>query len=164
MDNPFSLIAIMWKAKRPSLTKDMKAVRNSFWIRGNYAALTFFGTIVTATEADAQEANGQYSQLKHHETIHLRQAQSCHDSWLRFYLLYLWFCLRALPQCRHMRKAHYWLNPFEIEAYLHDREPDYLERNGNLATEWRQWAKMKPTERLRRLIKQSAAYMHRSGN
>ncbi len=78
--------------------------------------------------------------------IHLRQAQSTGDSWVCFYCLYIWYYLRALPQNRHRRNAAYLINPFEIEAYRHMDEPDYLDRP---ATEWRKWAKMKPSERIK---------------
>ena len=78
--------------------------------------------------------------------IHLRQAQSCGDSWLRFYLLYLWYWLRALPANRRMRHASYLLNPFEMEAYRHMNDLHYLAKGE--ANEWRKFAKMSIKERI----------------
>ena len=46
-----------------------------------------------------------------------------------------------------MRNAAYYLNPFEMEAYEHMYEPDYLEKCTNGAQGWRVYAKMKPSER-----------------
>lgn len=123
----------------------MPVVKNNFWLRPGYEALTFFGFIVTPTNREAEAMSSRTSALKRHEMIHLRQAQSTGDSWVRFYFLYIWYYLRALPQNRRMRNAAYLINPFEMEAYRHMGEPDYLDRP---ATEWRQWAMMKPRERL----------------
>ena len=150
MDNPFKIFALMWRSRRPSKLSDMPAVRNTFWLRKGYAALTFFGTIITPSDRETERMNEQGNEVKRHEMIHLRQAQSTHDSWLLFYIRYLWYYLRALPLNRKARYAAYRLNPFEMEAYAHMYEPDYLEQCKEGATEWRKYAKMKPRERLAR--------------
>lgn len=145
----------MVTAKRPRRTVEMKAVKDGFWLRKGYEALTFFGSIVVATQQEADRLNSiptEKSRIKRHETIHLRQAVSTHNSWLCFYILYIWYYLRALPQNRHMRNAAYYLNPFEIEAYGHDGEPEYLEKCEKGANGWREYAKMSPKER-RKLAK-----------
>lgn len=151
MNNPLSILRLVFKAVRPSRLSDMRAVKDAFWLKHDYAALTFFGHIITATQQEADAINGRYDTLKNHEMIHLRQAQDCHDSWLLFYIRYGWYYLRALPQNRRKRNAAYWLNPFEIEAYAHEHELDYPERHREGATEWRIYAKMTPKERLNRL-------------
>ena len=84
--------------------------------------------------------------MKNHEMIHLRQAQSCGDSWLRFYLLYIWYWLKGLRMNRKMKHAAYLLNPFEMEAYARMHDLDYLK---GPATEWRRYAKMKLKDRLK---------------
>ena len=129
----------------------MQAVKNNFWLRRGYAALTFFGYVVTATQAEADAMNSGMTAMKRHETIHLQQARSTNDSWLRFYLLYIWYYVRALPQNRRMKNAAYWLNPFEMEAYGHMEECGYEQ---NEASEWRKYARMSPKERLMLLKKQ----------
>ena len=78
------IVPIMWRAVRPSRVTDMPAVKNAFWLRKGYEGLTFFGTILTPTQREADAFNGAYSVMKNHEMIHLRQAQACGDSWLRF--------------------------------------------------------------------------------
>lgn len=142
------IVPIMWRAVRPSRVVDMPAVRNAFWLRKGYEGLTFFGTILTPTQQDADSFNGAYSAMKNHEMIHLRQAQSCGDSWIRFYLLYIWYWLRALPANSKMKHGAYLVNPFEIEAYRHMNDLHYLDRCEGGALEWRRYVKMPLKERL----------------
>ena len=141
------VIPIMWRAVRPSKISDMPAVVNTFWLRKGYEGLNFFGHILAPTQELADRFNGSADRaLKNHEMIHLRQAQSCGDSWIRFYLLYIWYWLKGLRMNRKMKHAAYLLNPFEMEAYARMHDLDYL--NGP-ATEWRRYAKMKLKDRLK---------------
>ena len=141
------VIPIMWRAVRPSKVVDMPAVVNTFWLRKGYEGLTFFGHILAPTQELADRFNGSADRaLKNHEMIHLRQAQSCGDSWLRFYLLYIWYWLTGLRMNRKMKHAAYLLNPFEMEAYTRMHDLDYLK---GPATEWRRYAKMPLKERLK---------------
>ena len=123
----------------------METVFDGFWLRKNYEALTFFGYIVCRTK----EAAGRMDAVtRNHETIHLRQAQSCHNSWLCFYLLYIWYYLRALPLNRHLRNAAYLLNPFEMEAYNHQHDLSYLDDKSGGTDGWRHYARLSPRQRL----------------
>ena len=140
------VIPIMWRAVRPSKVADMPAVVNTFWLRKGYEGLTFFGQILTPTQELADRFNAGLDEMKNHEMIHLRQAQSCGDSWLRFYLLYIWYWLKGLRMNRKMKHAAYLLNPFEMEAYARMHDLDYLK---GPATEWRRYAKMKLKDRLK---------------
>ena len=141
----FRVVPIMWRAVRPSKVVDMPAVVNSFWMRKGFEGLTFFGQILTPSEETAKLFKVSPA-MKNHEMIHLRQAQSCGDSWIRFYILYIWYWLRALPANRNMAHGAYLLNPFEMEAYRHMNNLNYLANNE--ATEWRKYAKMKLRDRL----------------
>ena len=141
----FRVVPIMWRAVRPSKVVDMPAVVNSFWMRKGFEGLTFFGQILTPSEETANLFMVSPA-MKNHEMIHLRQAQSCGDSWLRFYLLYIWYWLCALPANRKMKHGAYLLNPFEMEAYRHMNNLNYLANNE--ATEWCKYAKMKLRDRL----------------
>ena len=140
------VIPIMWRAVRPSKVADMPAVVNTFWLRKGYEGLTFFGQILTPTQELADRFNAGLDEMKNHEMIHLRQAQSCGDSWFRFYLLYIWYWLKGLRMNRKMKHAAYLLNPFEMEAYARMHDLDYLK---GPATEWRRYAKMKLKDRLK---------------
>lgn len=142
MNNPFSILRLVLKSKRPSHIREMKAVRDSFWLRPGYTALTFFGYIVTSTQHEADIINQRYDGLKNHEMIHLRQAQDCHDSWTMFYLRYVWYYLRALPYNRKKRNAAYWMNPFEMEAYEHGDNLDYLNTRPKHGENWKKYARM----------------------
>lgn len=148
----FQIVPIMWRAVRPSRIADMPAVVNTFWLRKGYEGLTFFGQILAPTQQEADRFNAgasadrQSAAMKNHEMIHLRQAQSCGDSWLRFYLLYIWYWIKGLRMNRKMKHAAYLLNPFEMEAYARMHDLDYLK---GPATEWRRYAKMKLKDRLK---------------
>ena len=144
----FQVIPIMWRAVRPSRVADMPAVVNAFWLPKGYEGLTFFGKILTPTQEEADLFNSGYSVMKNHEMIHLRQAQSTGDSWIRFYLLYIWYWLKGLRMNRRMKHAAYLLNPFEMEAYRRMYDLHYLDHCEDGCTEWRQYAKMSLKERL----------------
>ena len=147
----FRVVPIMWRAVRPSKVVDMPAVVNSFWMRKGFEGLTFFGQILTPSEETANLFKVSPA-MKNHEMIHLRQAQACHDSWICFYLLYIWYWLKTLcvgfSVRRQLKHAAYLLNPFEMEAYGHMHDAGYLARCGGGAQEWRQYAKMSLNERL----------------
>ena len=149
----FQIVPIMWRSVRPSRIADMPAVVNTFWLRKGYEGLTFFGTILTPSQQEADRFNArQGAAMKNHEMIHLRQAQACHDSWLCFYLLYLWYWLKTLcvgfSVRRQLKHAAYLLNPFEMEAYGHMYDHNYLTQCEEGAQEWRRYAKMSLKERL----------------
>ena len=171
MNNPFRILKYVLKMRRPSRVSDMEAVFDGFWLRPGYHALTFFGFIVCRTEETVSLINqavtgrtqalgsdsthqpadklaDSFAVMKNHEMIHLRQAQSCHNSWLLFYIRYMWYYLRALPQNRQMKNAAYLLNPFEMEAYAHQDDPDYLNDKANGTNGWRDYARQSPSERL----------------
>ena len=127
----------------------MTAVKDAFWLKKGYHAMTFFGKIITNTAEDAQRINSHYSTLKNHEMIHLRQAQACGDSWLRFYWLYLRHWLKARRLNDKLDNAGYLLNPFEMEAYEHEDDPHYPEATAqDGANGWRHYAKLSLDERL----------------
>jgi hypothetical protein len=150
MNNPFKLIWLMLKARRPSRIDEMKAVKEGFWLGKKYDAMMFFGHIVTHTQEEADRMNSRMDSLRRHETIHLRQAQATHNSWLCYYWLYMWYYIRALHLNRYMKNAAYRLNPFEMEAYEHMYDQHYLEQCREKGAQgWRVYARMKPRERLK---------------
>ena len=158
MSMMLGVIPIIWRAVRPSRTRDMVAVVNSFWLPKGYEGLTFFGKILTPSQEVADRINTGISSLKNHEMIHLRQAQSCGDSWIRYYLLYIWYWVKNICKSRKLRKMAkpavlpgniaYLLNPFEMEAYANMHDLHYLEQYENGARGWVQYAAMPIEERL----------------
>lgn len=150
----FQIVPMMWRSARPSRIVDMPAVVNTFLLRKGYEGLTFFGHILAPTQQEADRFNAgekgdrMSAAMKNHEMIHLRQAQACHDSWMCFYLLYIWYWLKGLPMNRKMKHAAYLLNPFEMEAYGRMYDLSYLKRCENGAQEWREYARMSSRQRL----------------
>jgi len=142
-----NMLLMALRAQRPSEMPDMKAVAKPLWIWRGYEAMTFFGHIITHSKEEAEAFNCQSNALKNHELIHLYQARSTHDSWLCFYALYIGYWLRATFACRTLRNAGYRLNPFEMEAYAHMDDSDYL-RHRQEATEWRRYARLTIQQRL----------------
>ena len=148
MTNPFRIIPLLWQSTRPSHTFNLPAVAIPFWIRKGYDGMTFFGHIITHTHEEADTFNRHWDSMKNHEMIHLYQARSTHDSWLCFYGRYFIFWLNARRYRRHLKNAGYLLNPFEMEAYAHMDELDYLKPGGK-AVEWKRYAAMTLEERLK---------------
>ena len=162
MAHPLYILKIMLTARRPSRTTDMRAVSIPFWLHKGSSALTFFGAIITNNEKEAERYNtltatpdthhpsptkDWYHPVKFHETIHLRQAQSVHNSWLCFYWKYFIFWLEAQRANRILPNAGYELNPFEMEAYANMYNPHYLDKYPNGTTGWQQYAKMNLAQR-----------------
>lgn len=140
----------MFTARRPSKVLEMRAVSIPFWLRKGYDAVTFFGTIITNDKADADRYNQAPHPVKYHETIHLRQAQSTHNSWLCFYWKYMIFWFKARRANRILPNAGYELNPFEMEAYANMYNPHYLDQFGDEgATGWKQYEAMNLAQRFR---------------
>lgn len=145
----FRILRFVWKARKPSTVHDMPAVVDTFWLKSGYEALTFFGTILTHSQQEADHMNRRFDELKNHEMIHLKQAITTGDSWWRFYRLYLKFWLQGWRARKRHKNAGYWLNPFEMEAYEHMNDLGYLEQCRNGATEWQRFADMSIDERIR---------------
>ena len=143
-----NILSMMLRSVRPSRIADMPAIAKPRWIRKGYDGLTFFGHIITHTQQEAEAFNQKFSTMKNHEMIHLYQARSTHDSWLCFYWKYFMFWLKACRYRKHLRNAGYLLNPFEMEAYAHMHDANYLKGKENGAVEWRRYAKMPLQERL----------------
>ena len=166
MAHALYIFKLLLTARRPSHTADMRAVSMPFWLHGDYDALTFFGSIITNNDKEAERYNlleptpksqtstlkpqtkSWYHPVKFHETIHLRQAQSTHNSWLCFYWKFLLFWLQARRANRILPNAGYLLNPFEMEAYANMYNPFYLDRYPDgRATGWQAYAKMTLAQR-----------------
>lgn len=144
-----NLLSVIFKAKRPSRITDMPAMVNTFLCRKGFSGITLFGWIFTNSQSVADSLNSKYTVMKNHEMIHLRQAQSTGNNWFRFYALYLTFWLKGICLARKRKLLAYYLNPFEIEAYINENDMHYLDRFENGATGWRMYRKMTFPERYR---------------
>ncbi len=151
MNHPFRILLLLMKARRPSRIIDMPVLKEAFWLKKGYEALTFFGFILMRSTEEARRIteDSRMAPLKNHEMIHLRQAQACGDSWLCFYWKYFVFWIKARKARCQLKNAGYLLNPFEMEAYAHMYDLHYLERfPDGKATGWKRYAEMSLDERL----------------
>ena len=157
MNHPFRIIPLLLKARRPSRIIDMPALKETFWLKKGYDALTFFGFILMHSAEAARSINedSRMAALKNHEMIHLRQAQACGDSWIRFYWKYFVFWFKARKARRKFKNAGYRLNPFEMEAYANMYNLHYLDSfSDGKATGWKRYASMTLDERIQTLSPQ----------
>ena len=143
-----NIVLMMLRAVRPSNISDMKAVAKPRWIRKGYDGLTFFGTIITHTEQEAEAFNKRFDFMKNHEMIHLYQARATHNSWLCFYWKYFVYWLSGNRYRKRLKNAGYLLSPFEMEAYREMYNLHYLDDKKSGTNGWRRYAEMSLEERL----------------
>lgn len=122
----------MFGIKKPSEVTEAKVVFNKFLPFGSFLAFAFFGRVFVKNKDkekwEEYEKSGKAETIKYHELIHIkRQAQNSRNSWLLFYLRYIWQFLRNSP-VRGMDYAYY-MTPYELEAYGNEDDPDYIEKH-----------------------------------
>lgn len=86
-----------------------------------YKAMAWCGNIIHrigTSEVDDVTMN--------HEKIHLMQAVLCNDSWVKYYLVYVWEWLRGNPFIAPASSA-YMTIPQEMEAYANEGKSEYPE-------------------------------------
>lgn len=104
----------------------MKIIKNNIIPFPGFTAINLFGVLFVRKGAEVSPL------LLNHESIHTAQIK---ELWyVGFYLLYLLEWLYRLPGGR----AYYNIS-FEREAYIHQGDPEYLERREKFA--WRQFFK-----------------------
>lgn len=127
---------------KPSKIKSIKA-KITWLLPSKFRAMTWKGVAYCAKEEDVKSINKTDridSQLKSHETIHLRQAQSTKDSWFLFYVRYIWEWICNLPLIFINLYAPYKFMPMEIEAYLNQDNWDYCPYNATY--QWKEFEKL----------------------
>lgn len=116
----WKLIVLLF-ATRPSdfIYKDMEVVTMKHFPFKGYKAMAWCGKIIH------REGTSKVDDVTmNHEKIHVVQAMLCNDSWIRYYLAYLWEWLRRgflAPM-----SANYYCSKFESEAYANELNFDYL--------------------------------------
>lgn len=127
---------------KPSKIKTLRA-KKAWLLPSNFTALTWKGIAYCKREKDVKSINETSkinSRLKSHETIHIRQAQSTKDSWLLFYIRYVWEWICNLPLIFIDVYAPYKFMPMEIEAYLNQDNWDYCTYNATY--QWKEFEKL----------------------
>ena len=113
---------------RPSKIKLATAV-DTWWVPSSFVYVMLKGKAYTNNPKTVEKFNATEDNEDHvHETIHVRQAVSMKDSWLRFYLEYLWEWLHNLPLITVKWHAAYKFMPMELEAYCFQNQPEYIDR------------------------------------
>lgn len=138
---------------KPNEFKTVKG-KKAWFILPNFRCFVWKGYAYCKSRKDADNLNKSDeidSQLKSHETIHIRQAESTKNSWFRFYVRYLWDWIKNLPLIFVNFNAPYKFIPMELEAYLHQDEWNYC-TNGAVY-EWKEFEKISLKEK-RKLAKE----------
>lgn len=114
--------------KKPSKIKAVSA-KKAWLLAPAFRAITLFGVAYCNRENDVtminQSGDNIDSVLKCHETIHVRQAESTKNSWLVYYLKYIWQWLCNLPLIFVGWHMAYKFIPFELEAFANEMDYDY---------------------------------------
>lgn len=132
--------------KKPSKIKTVSA-KKAFLLPSSFAAITLFGVVYCKSKAKADKINESDridSQLESHETIHVRQAESTKNSWLLFYLIYIWQWIKNLQLIFIDSHAPYKFMPFELEAYRYQDNWDYC---FGKCEKWKEYNKLKLKEK-----------------
>lgn len=115
----------------------------------NFDALTWKGTVYCTDSKIIESLNAHNyidSNLKCHETIHVRQAESIKDSWFRFYLLYILQWILNFPLFIYGWIMPYYFISFELEAYVNQNDYSYVQ-NGAVY-EWKKYNSLSIKEKL----------------
>lgn len=122
--------------RKPSEIKVVRA-KNAWMLPSSYKALMAFGIIYCNDYTDVEKINKTDeidSTLKCHETIHVRQAENTKNSWILFYLNYLWQWIKNLPLIFVKVHYAYYFISYELEAYANETNFEY---GYNEAVQWR---------------------------
>lgn len=122
--------------------------RKAWFLLSGFAALTWKGYAYCKTRELADKINSTEkidSRLESHETIHIRQAESMKNSWLKFYTRYIWEWVCNIPLIMINIYAPYMFMPIEIEAYLNQDNWDYCMHGESL--QWKEFEKLKLKEK-----------------
>jgi hypothetical protein len=145
---------------KPSKIKSIKA-KISWLLPSRINALTWKGVVYCTNEKNVKLINKTDkidSQLKLHETIHLRQAQSTKDSWFLFYIRYVWEWICNIPLISINLYAPYKFMPMELEAYLNQDTWGYCEYEATY--QWKEFEKL-TLKKKRELAKEYFGYKPR---
>lgn len=132
---------------KPSKIKTLKA-KKAWMLPSHFQSITWKGIAYCNSQSDVDSINATDeidSQLKSHETIHIRQAESMHDSWFRFYLRYIWDWIKNFTLIFVNVYAPYKFMAIEMEAYLNQDNWDYCQHGA--VYQWKELEDIKLKER-----------------
>ena len=113
------LIKMLFRSNPSDMVgKDLEVVEFKHFPFKGYKAMSWCGRIIH------REGSSQVNETTlNHEKIHLMQAMMCNDSWIRYYLSYLWEWLK----CGFLAplSANYMTSKYESEAYANEEDFEY---------------------------------------
>ena len=148
----FSLILLFIDMTKPSKITSIKAKKNIFLCPPYFGAITLMGIIYVRDKRLLERFNqtgGIDSSVESHEMIHVKQAVSTKDSWLMYYILYLWQWLCNLPLIIRGALMPYYFIAFELEAYINDVDWNYIVVNKDGCTMWKKLKKLTLSEKMK---------------
>jgi len=125
---------------KPSKIQILKA-KKAIFLPSSFRGLTWKGIVYCGKKSDIQLINFEdkiSSNFESHEMIHVKQAESTHDSWFCFYALYLWYWILNFPLFIYGAMMPYYFIPFELEAMNNETDYTYATHGGVY-----QWKKFK---------------------
>lgn len=108
---------------RPSdfVYREMEVMEMGHFPFKGFKAMAWCGKIVHREGSSPVDAR-----TMRHEKIHVVQAMLCGDSWVWYYLVYVWEWLKGNPFIAPASSA-YMTTPQEMEAYANEDKPEYPE-------------------------------------
>ena len=114
--------------KRPSEIETI-TIKYGIIPPSGFLAITWFGNIIINKRNKEHWLNNYTEEEKqitfNHEMIHVKQAQQEHNSWLLFYIKYLYYWIKAMFLCNFKNSIAYYCIPYEIEAYTFEEDKNY---------------------------------------
>ena len=126
---------------KPSKIQVLKAKKALFLFPG-FRALTWKGIAYCKKKSDIQLINFEdkiSSDFESHEMVHVKQAESTHDSWFCFYALYLWYWILNFPLFIVGLYMPYFFIPFELEAM--NNETNWKYTTNGAVYQWKEFKK-----------------------
>lgn len=103
---------------KPNDFKELEVVQMKYFPFNGFLAMSWCGRLIT------KYPNRLNQTIITHETIHLKQAQQ-YNFWISYYVVYLFEWLKGNPFIKPYISAYY-TNPFEVEAYANEDNPNYI--------------------------------------
>ena len=117
---------------KPSSIKEIVIKFHKIIPFGNYFAMMWCGFVYIR-----EKNRTRYNKIKdtylmrisnNHEMIHIKQALKSDDSWVKYYFNYCIQYIKNAPLIFGFNFAYY-MNPYELEAYMHELYYDYPNTN-----------------------------------
>lgn len=131
--------------KKPNQIKEMEVKFNNFIPFDGFLCITFFGKMFIRNKNkqrwEDKEKKGQNRITKNHELTHAKQAIKRCNSWVMFYLLYVWQYLKNLPIINGFDMPYKFIS-IELEAFANENDDNYNIIHKDGTTGWKSYNKL----------------------